>query len=60
MIRPIDGKKIDWKAIRFLLLGILIGTIWTGLTLDGRYLAMIKAFQNPKAVNSAVFAEEIK
>lgn len=55
-----SGLGLRFKFAKTFVLGILLGSILTALLLDKRYLAMMKAFQNPTAINGMTFKVEIK
>ena len=50
---------LRFKFAKTFVLGLLIGAFLTALMLDKRYLAIMKAFQNPQAVNGLTFSVEV-
>ena len=47
------------KTIAAITLGVLLGGVTIALVLDGRGAAMLKAFNNPTAVNETNFGVEV-
>ena len=56
MIRPIFKNKFGW--IQPFIIGLLIGGSVVALVLDNRAGAMLKAFNNPQAINEVSVATE--
>ena len=62
MMRPFDfndGPRKTFLVVKVAVFSFVMGSIVTALLLDNRYAAMLKAFQNPQAVNSTVFSAEV-
>lgn len=56
MIKPLFKNKFGW--VKPFMIGLFLGASIVALTLDNRYSAMIKAFQNPQAINEVSVATE--
>ncbi len=58
MLHKLDFSD-KFATVKTFLLGLFIGAVITAFYLDNRLGAMIKAFKNPQAVNSAVISMEV-
>lgn len=53
-------KKIKKVIVNYYVLSFALGLITASLLLDGRGLAMFKAFNAPEAVNGAEFTQSVE
>ena len=48
-----------FRTVKIFVTGLALGAVVTALSLDNRAMAMIKAFQNPIAINGMTVSMEI-
>lgn len=59
MIKPLENIKKTYPVLKAFVVGFLLGAVVVSLVLDNRIGAVMKAFNNPVAVNGASFESEI-